>query len=160
MRRSEREWKSEGSGHAWLLGGKVLTLRTASRSLRFGRPSLLVKQAPLSVDSPAVATQGAILANDPVAGNENSNLVLRAGSGDGAGGGRAAEARRKRAVGPGLPTRDSLQRPPDKELEIRSRKIERDRGAIPAKGADHVGDTRSEERRVGKECRTRGARDH
>ena len=95
----------------------------------FERRGLLFFQQPaFALDAPAIAAEFAVLANDAMTGRDEGRRIGRAGSGDGAGGGRPPYARGDLAVRSALGVGNSAQRFPDPFLKSRPLHVERQVG--------------------------------
>src|SRR6266849_8997975 len=89
------------------------------------RPLLEREQEPLAVHPAAVASQAAVGADHPMAGDHDRDRVPAVCQADCAGGRRLADPSGQIAVGDGLAVRDRLQRRPHATLELRAVEGER-----------------------------------
>src|SRR3954452_2116939 len=92
----------------------------AERQLPRSLPRLVVEQPCLAVEPPAVPGQGAVAADDAVAGDDDRDRVAAVGEADGTCGAGTPDASRQLAVADPLTEGDAHQLVPDAALEGRS----------------------------------------
>ena len=109
-----------------------------------GMGLLLVEEGLLSLQAPAIAGEGAVGADDAVAGDEDGDGIGSARGGDGPDGARGADEGSQRRVGGGHAGREGLEGGPDAALKGGALGGEWEAGSGNGAGGVKVGDDAGE----------------